>query len=251
MPNSIRATFNTVIEELTAVNLKLDSLFTTLLNSGQMSDRQKLQIKEEIGQCKSAQRTLRKKRDDLMNIIFDLIENRDVEERTNMALKQLQTIEEVDLANMQIKSEKVLRNVDNKLRQDAMSATLREVWTAETFPLFSAIYNMDEDAPLGVAKYYAQLALYQNAVLTKRFREDSDIGYSIDAPVWTYDTPPDISISSIDQLAEKIATKLQKREIRYNSLLRQLSQQETKVNVQPKSVVAITMKKRRTINSGN
>ncbi|MBY7854375.1 hypothetical protein KW429_11765 [Vibrio fluvialis] len=248
MSASIRQQYNELVETLSSINMQLDGLFDLLMNNQNIPQARLTDIRAKIGHLKSEQRRLRIKRKEILNSVFDIVEGVDHERQTESAIRHLKAIENVDKANTQLRTHKVLRNVDNKLRQDAMAATLREVWCTETFPIFKAICELDDDTPIICAKYYARLALYEYAELNKRLRNDS----SVDCPFpqfqqWPCDVPLSVSVNDINMMVQKITVKYEKRTASYDRLLSKIeSCFKPSVVVGTTKTVGITIKKKRT-----
>lgn len=219
---TLRKRYNEYNDRLGLLHTEIKSLYTRLSNIADSTSEEYQLLQRNIGAAKSEQRKLRKSCNEIIDILFDVLEQSDVDfkEKEQDAIAYLEAIEKRATTDELLQQERIQRNIDNKARQDCMAATLKEVWTTATFPIFNTICNLDDDDPDSVmkAKYYASLAIYQHTCLRLQLDQSLDSVQPPIEPVWLMNGAPEITIDSVRKQLDKINSKVAKRYDAYEQL---------------------------------
>lgn len=178
-----------------------------------------IELNNDIAYLTITKRRLRAKSDEIIDALLSSPE--ELAEKAESYDKKLKAVSVIDRANIENKSLKKLRAIDTTVRLHCEQAALRQLWTANTFPFFEQILQLEDSDSnaLEQAKSLAHLALYHRAKLQSEIEGDNELLNELDMPSSDILNMAPISLKDTDKMTAKIRKKTEKAYQEYLSLV--------------------------------
>ncbi|EHK7404422.1 hypothetical protein I6Z00_002117 [Vibrio parahaemolyticus] len=198
----IRELLKELRDKIKLVSKELNQAHSEIMSSGDCSG-----LRLRIENLTIEKKSLRKRIDCLID---DICNDTDHLERKSKAIS---IIDKANIENANLKSK---RKLYSHAHSTCLDASLRETWSANTFPYFQDILAMHEDCSLEAVKSLARQAVYQRALLDSTLRGDTKLLEDYDQE---FELISEHDKIVLDELINKVLLKTDRRFKTYEKLM--------------------------------